>query len=254
MFFSKKLDNFSEIKHCFFSRKKGFSKGIYYSLNCGPGSSDEKKNIEKNLNFVSNFMGAEFNNLILMNQTHSNKVIFIDEKNKNRKKFDCDAIITSLNDVALCVLTADCVPVLLFDKKNGLIGCLHAGWKGAIGGIIENTINEIKKNGKKNKIIASIGPCIGLNNYEVDLDFKKKFLFESKKNEKFFLKKDNEKFNFDLRNFVSLKLTECGVEYIDNVSKDTFSDSDNFFSFRRSLSLGEKDYGRCISSIILKKN
>ena len=251
---SKKLSKFKKINHFFFNKSGGTSKGIYKSLNCGLGSSDKKINVLNNLEIVRKKIGKRAKKIILTHQLHSNKFNFISKKSSLNKKIIGDALITNLVNTPVAVLTADCVPVLLFDKKNGLIGCLHAGWKGAISGIIENTVDEIKKYGKKNKIIASIGPCIGLNNYEVDLDFKKKFIFKSKKNEKFFFKKDNEKFNFDLRNFISLKLAECGVEDIDNVSKDTFSDSDNFFSFRRSLSLGEKDYGRCISSIILKKN
>ena len=252
MFFSKKLENKNKIKHCFFSRKNGVSKGIYESLNCGPGSNDSEKNIVKNLNFVANFMETKFEDMILMNQTHSNKVIFISEKNKNQKKFNSDAVITSLRNLALCVLTADCVPVLLYDENNDLIGCLHAGWKGAISGIIENTINEFKKQNSNCKIIASIGPCIGVNNYEVDVNFYKRFLLDSKVNRKFFFKSNDNKFNFDLRNYISEKLKKCKVHEFDNILKDTFSDSNNFFSFRRSTKQGEKDYGRCISSIVLK--
>ena len=143
MYFSKQLNNFSNIKHCFFSRENGFSKGIYSSMNCGLGSNDNKKIIEKNLSTVSNKMDIERKDLILMNQTHSNKVIIINQNNIDKKIIDSDAIITNQKGIALSVLTADCVPIILYDKTNDIIACIHAGWKGAIAGIIKNTVEKI---------------------------------------------------------------------------------------------------------------
>ena len=181
MFYSKKLKKFKNIKHCFFSRKGGYSKGIYKSLNCGKGSKDSKKNVYKNLNFVSKKMKIDLNRLFLMHQTHSNKVILITKKNKNLKKFNSDALITKLRGVALGVVTADCVPIILYDIKNQIIGCIHAGWKGASSGIIENTIKKFKKLNSNNKIFASVGPCIGKKSYEIDINFYEKFISKSKK-------------------------------------------------------------------------
>ena len=126
MFYSKKFSKFKEINHCFFSRKNGFSKGIYKSLNCGRGSRDSKKNISKNLQFVSKKINVSRAKLILMHQTHSNKVIEINKKNM-KKKIIADAIITREKGVALGVVTADCVPILLFDYENKIVGCIHAG-------------------------------------------------------------------------------------------------------------------------------
>ena len=117
MFFSKKLSKYENIKHCFFSKKNGFSKGIYKSLNCGPGSNDDKINIKKNLGLVTKKMDLKNDNLILMNQTHSNKVIVVNDENKGQKKFNSDALITKLKGIALGVLTADCVPIILYDEK-----------------------------------------------------------------------------------------------------------------------------------------
>ena len=174
MFYSKKLKKFNKISHCFFSRKNGFSKGLYKGLNCGRGSKDNKKNIRKNLDFVSRKMFVNKKKLVLMYQTHSNKVIEI-KKNNYKKKIYSDAIITKEKGFALGVVTADCVPILLYDKKNEVVGCIHAGWRGAFLGIIKNTILKIKKLNKNNKIYASIGPCIGNRSYEVDLEFFKKF-------------------------------------------------------------------------------
>ena len=143
MFYSKKLKKFNKISHCFFSRKNGFSKGLYKGLNCGRGSKDNKKNIRKNLDFVSRKMFVNKKKLVLMHQTHSNKVIEI-KKNNYKKKIYSDAIITKEKGFALGVVTADCVPILLYDKKNEVVGCIHAGWRGAFLGIIKNTILKIK--------------------------------------------------------------------------------------------------------------
>ena len=160
MYYSKNLKRIKKINHCFFSRKKGFSKGIYRSLNCGRGSKDNKKKIGKNLDFVAKQMEVRRSKLILMHQTHSNKVIEIKKQNIKKKIF-ADAMITKMHGVALGVVTADCVPIILYDAKNEIIGCIHAGWKGAYLDIIKNTINKIKKLNSKNKILACVGPCIG---------------------------------------------------------------------------------------------
>ena len=249
MFYSKKFNKFKSIKHCFFSRKGGFSKGIYKGLNCGRGSKDNKINIIKNLNYVSQKLFIKKNKLILMNQTHSNRVIEIN-KNNYKKKINADAMITEVKGLIIGVVTADCVPIIIYDYKNGVVGCIHAGWKGAFSGIIKNTVDKIKKLNSENKIFASIGPCIGKNSYEVDLIFYKKFLEKSEKNSNYFYNKNKNKKLFNLRKFVADKLTDLGVK-IDHVNHDTFREKNNFFSFRRSCKLKQNDYGRCISVISL---
>ena len=188
MFYSKNLKKHRNIKHCFFSRKKGFSNGIYQSLNCGRGSKDRKKNISKNLSFVSDKMGVSKNKLVLMHQTHSNKVLEIKENNY-KSNIKADAMVTKMKGIVLGVLTADCVPIILYDVNNKIVGCVHAGWRGAYSNIIENTIKKIKKMNSNNLIYASVGPCIGQKNYEVDLDFFKKFTKKSSKNKKYFINK-----------------------------------------------------------------
>ena len=249
MFFSKEFKKFKDIKHCFFSRKNGFSKGLYRSLNCGKGSKDNKINILKNLKFVAKNLKLNKKNLILMNQTHGNKIIVVNNKNKKKKKFNSDALITKLKGLGLCVLTADCVPIILYDKNNKTIACIHAGWKGAFSGIIEKTINKLKKMNKQNNIYACVGPCIGKRSYEVDNDLFQLFINKKKNNSLFFTKKKNRKFFFNIRGYVNKKLKDCGTIKIQNLNIDTFADSSNFFSYRRSVKIGEKDYGRCISVI-----
>jgi YfiH family protein len=204
MFYSKKLKKFKGIKHCFFSRKGGFSKGLYRGLNCGRGSKDNKINILKNLAYVSQKFFVNKDKLILMNQSHSNKVIEI-KKNNYKKKINSDAMITKVRGLAIGVVSADCVPVIIYDLKNEIVGCIHAGWKGAFLGIIKNTINKIKKLNSNNKIFASIGPCIGEKSYEVDITFYKRFLKQSKKNKKYFSYKNKTKKLFNLRKFVADK-------------------------------------------------
>ncbi len=250
MFYSKKFKKFKNVKHCFFSRKGGFSKGIYRGLNCGKGSKDNKKIVYRNLSFVSKKMKVNLKRLLLMHQTHSNKVIIINKKNQNFKKFHSDALITKVKNVALGVVTADCVPIILYDVENQIIGCIHAGWRGASSGIIENTINKFRKINLKNKIFASIGPCIGKISYEVDISFYESFISRSKKNTIYFSKKNNKKKLFNLRKYVNDKLVKLNVK-VDHVNHDTFKEKGNFFSYRRSQKLHEKDYGRCISAISL---
>jgi hypothetical protein len=250
MFYSKKFKKFKNVNHCFFSKKGGFSKGIYQSLNCGKGSKDNKKNVNKNLALVSKKMKINQKRLSLMHQTHSNKVIIINKKNKNSKKFNSDALITKMKGFALGVVTADCVPIILYDIKNQIIGCIHAGWKGASSGIIENTIKKFKKLNSNNKMFASVGPCIGKKSYEVDINFYKKFISKSKKNAVYFVKKNNNKKLFNLRRYINDKLMRLNIK-VDHVNHDTFKEKNRFFSYRRSQKLNEKDYGRCISVISL---
>ena len=249
MFYSKKLKKFREIKHCFFTRKGGFSKGFYKSLNCCRGSMDFKNNINRNLRYVSKKMDVKPHNLILMHQTHSNKVLEITKKNL-KKRIVSDAMVTKINKIALGVVTADCVPILIYDSKRRIVGCIHAGWKGAFSGIIKNTIMKIRKLEPNNGIYASVGPCIGKKSYEVDLKFFKKFVNKSYKNKKYFSNKNKNKKLFNLRKFVADKLLELKVK-IDHVNHDTFKETNNFFSFRRTTILKQKDYGRCISVIKL---
>ena len=249
MFYSKKLKELKQIKHCFFSRKNGFSNGVYKGLNCGKGSKDKKGNIKKNLNYVAKKMNVERDKLILMHQTHSNRVVEIKKHNYKNKVF-ADAMITKMRGISLGVVTADCVPILLYDIKNEIIGCIHAGWKGAFSGVIKNTISKIRKISSNNKIYATVGPCIGKRSYEVDKKFYKMFLRKSKNYNIYFSKKNKSKKLFNLRKFVTDKLVQASVK-VDQVNRDTFAEKGYFFSYRRSCRLKQKDYGRCISVICM---
>jgi len=250
MFHSKKINNIPGIKTFFFSRKNGVSKGIYKSLNCGLGSRDKKISVKTNLKIVAKKTGCKLNNLILLKQYHSSKVIDFDNL-LIKKRYKADGIITAFPKFAFGILTADCVPVLIADKKNKTIAAIHSGWKGANSGIIDNLIKNFKKKGSKlSDLIVAIGPCISQKNYEVKKDFLKKI-----KNKNFDFKKyfkiKNKRFYFNLRVFVNNKFLKLGVlkRNIEHINKDTYSNYKNFFSYRRSVHNDEIDYGRCISVI-----
>jgi len=249
---SKILLKQKKISHGFFNSKGGKSIGIYSSLNCGPGSNDKKRNIKLNLKIVKNRISKKSKNIFLLNQVHSNKYFFISKNYKlNNKKIKADAIITEQKNLPIGVLTADCVPLLLYDNKRCIIAAIHAGWKGAFKGIISKVINfMIKKGCKKNNITVAIGPCIGQTNYNVREDFKKKFIRKNKKNKVFFkIKKDV--IYFDLANYVRSQLKLNKITKIDMKNTDTFVKRNNFFSARRSLRLKHDDYGRNISIIMI---
>ena len=250
MFYSKKLTKEIAIKHCFFNRSGGKSKGIYKSLNCGRGSFDKKKYIKQNIVIASKKISKSYKKLFLLNQIHSNKFFFI-KSCKFKKKLTGDALITDQKKIVLVVLTADCVPVLIFDKKLKIISAIHAGWKGAYKGIIQKVLNYFKKQGSESKnLIAAIGPCISQKNYEVQNDFKSKFLKQSKRN-KIFFKKVKNKTYFSLNKYVKFQLESLGVKKIDIINQDTYSQKNNFFSARRSLHKKLNDYGRNISLIMI---
>ncbi len=251
MIISKKLSKFKEIKHGFFNRAGGKSNGIYKSLNCGPGSKDKKKNVIKNLNIVKKRICKNSKQIYLLHQIHSNKFIFLNNYSQNTKKFKADAIITNVAKLPIAILTADCAPILLYDKHKNMIAAIHAGWRGAFKGIVSKVINfMVKKGCKKNHIIAAIGPCISQKSYNVREDFKKKFLKKNKKNLIFF-KKRKDALYFDLSSYIKFQLKSMNISKIDMINIDTFDKKNNFFSARRSLNSNLDDYGRNISLIMI---
>ncbi len=252
IFKSKNFSQSKNISHAFFSRKKGKSKGIYSSLNCGLGSKDNKKNVYQNLEIVKKKIAIKF--LFLVNQKHSNKIIVLKKlpTNTNQPRIGSgDGIFTNLSNVSIGILTADCAPVLFVDKKSNYICCVHAGWKGAFGNIVENAIALFKKNkvGPKDLKVC-IGPCIAQKSYEVKIDFYSKFLSKNPEYRKCFLLKNNKIF-FNLRYFIKLKLLKAKVlkTNISHINRDTFSHESSFYSYRRSVVRSEKDYGRNLSLI-----
>ena len=252
MIVSKKLKKYKDVSHGFFNKKGGKSKGIYKSLNCGPGSNDKKINIKKNLEIIKNKFSKNSKNIFLVHQVHSSKFIYINKDHKiGVKKPKVDAIITNQKKLPIGILTADCVPLLIYDDSSKMIAAIHAGWKGAFKGIVNNVIKfMIKKGCKRKNIYAVIGPCISQKNYEVKEDFLKKFLKQNGHNKEFFKKRKN-KVYFNLPKYVISQLKFNKIKAIDHINIDTFDIKNNFFSARRSLKLDHNDYGRNISIIML---
>ena len=250
MLYSKKLIKFQNIRHGFFNREGGVSKGIYKSLNCGLGSDDRIENVRKNIEIVCKKIGCNKNYLILLNQIHSN--IVHEVKKIPKKKLKGDALITNKKGVALGILTADCAPVFIYDPNNNLIGALHVGWRGAYKQIISKILKEFKSRGSKFKdLIAVIGPCISKKNYEVKKGFFNKFISTEKFNKKFFNYK-NDKIFFSLNDYIKQSFLNLGVKNIEIIKKDTYTAGNNFFSARKSIKYKFNDYGRNISVIVIK--
>ena len=197
-------------------------------------------------------MGCKKNSLITLKQAHSNKVIYFKSYKDIKNRIRGDAIVTKIKNAPIGILTADCVPILLYEPHKKIIGCIHSGWKGAFNGVIKNTIQKFKKlNSNINELIVAVGPCIGKKSYEVKKDFYQKFINKNHKNKIFFKKKAKNSYNFDLRYFVNNELSNLGVKNIENINLNTFKEKSFFYSYRRSLVNGEKDYGRCISVILM---
>ena len=252
MLTSKKLSKFSEISHGFFSKNGGVSRGIYKSLNCGIGSNDKKTNIKKNLDIVKFKLKSKSKLVFLVKQIHSNKFLFL-SKNSNIKSrsVSADAIISEKKGLPIAILTADCVPVLIYDKKRKMIAAIHAGWRGAYKGIVKKVIKYMLVKGCNTKnMTAAIGPCICQKSYEVKKKFKNQFVKKDKKNVKFFVIIKN-KIYFDLANYIKKQVKLNLIKNIDLLNIDTFNKKNNFFSARRSLKLNHNDYGRNISIIMI---
>ena len=249
---SKKLSKFQQINHGFFDKKGGKSTGIYKSLNCGIGSSDSKKNVLNNLKIVCKKINCSSKNLILLNQIHSSKFYFINKNYKfKKKKLNGDALITNIKKIALGVLVADCVPVLIYDKNLKIISAIHVGWKSVYKEIIKKVVKFLIKKGSNTKnLVAVIGPSISEKSYEVQKDFKDKFLKKDKQS-KFFFKIRKNKTYFGLNKYVYYHLKKLGIKNLEIIKKNTFDPKNNFFSARRSIQNKENDYGRNISVIMI---
>lgn len=245
-----KADNLSDLQHGFFTRKGGMSKGIYDGLNCGVGSSDDKAAVTQNRAQVAKTMNVPQNALVGVHQYHSADVATVTGPNLERPK--ADAMVTNIKGVALGILTADCQPVLFADKEAGVIGAAHAGWKGALNGVLSNTVKAMEALGaKRENISAAIGPCISQAAYEVGPEFFEDFIAQDQDFTRFFANGKEDRMQFDLPGFGLHMLREAGVENAEWIGHCTFADEARFYSYRRTTHRAEKDYGRLISVIRL---
>lgn len=248
---SELLKSIPWIKHGFFSKQGGVSYGIYESLNCGPGSDDNPEAVlENRKRCAKELIGIE-RDLLTCFQIHSNRALFVNKPFTERPK--ADALVTNSDQLPIGILTADCTPILFADTKTRIIGAAHAGWKGALSGIIENTLAHMVEQGASmHNIVAVAGPSIAQNSYEVSDDFVQNFLKESSGNKKYFIPSDREGHAlFDLKAFVKDRLKALRLKEIEISQIDTYANADLYFSYRRKCHFKEADYGRQFSGIAI---
>ena len=241
------------VAHGFFGRRGGVSGGIFDSLNCGLGSSDDRASVLANRARVE--MALDENaKLVTLYQVHSAKVETVTAPWQNGANPEADGMVTKTAGIALGILAADCVPVLFADPKMRIIGAAHAGWRGAFGGVLESTVAAMEAlGGRRGEIVAAIGPSISQPSYEVGPEFHKRFVDAEERNQQFFspaAKADH--FLFDLPGYVVSRLSRAGVGAIAVIGECTYRQPTDYFSYRRSVHDGEKDYGRNVSAILLR--
>lgn len=243
------------INHGFFGRKGGVSEGLYESLNVGLGTKDDPANVTENRARVARALGAVPEKLITLHQVHSADCVYVTAPFASERPL-ADAAVTDVAGIALGVLTADCVPVLFYgEKKFGppVIGAAHAGWGGALKGVLQSTVQMMREKGAET-ISAAIGPCIRQKSYEVSDEFMAKFVEQHPDNQVFFMDAGRAGHQmFNLPGYVDKILRQAGVERIGNCGIDTYSDEENNFSYRRATHKQEPDYGRQISAIVIKR-
>lgn len=240
------------IEHAFFTRKGGQSKGEFASLNFNKKKGDQPLNVEKNKEKVAKFFKLDKKYLKLVNQIHSNITLILNNVDQETEALNADAIVTNIPGVVIGVITADCVPILLADNENNVIAAVHAGWRGALAGALENTVRAMEGLGAKaSSIQAVLGPSIRQSVYEVDDAFRTSFISSFSENEAFFIDGIRPgKYFFDLQGYCKLKLKGIGVN-IDDLGVDTYTNPDQFFSCRRTMHLKESSFGCQLSAIKL---
>jgi purine-nucleoside/S-methyl-5'-thioadenosine phosphorylase / adenosine deaminase len=241
------------IRHGFFTRQGGVSEGIFASLNCGFGSSDDAAKVAENRARAIAMLGLAADRLATCYQVHSPDVVVVDRLWSRGEAPRVDAMVTRTPEIALGILSADCAPVLFADAAARVIGAAHAGWRGALSGVLEATVAAMKKLGaSQRRIAAAIGPCIGRDSYEVGPEFPAPFLAENAANDAFFRPAPRAgHFLFDLAGYVVARLTRLDLARIETIAGDTVTEPDRFFSYRRSCHRKEPDYGRGLSAIAL---
>ena len=241
------------LRHAFFTREGGVSDGIYAGLNGGLGSYDDPARVRENRARMAAQLGVAAENLINAHQTHSPDAIVATGPWQSTARPKADAIVTAKEGLAIGVTTADCGPVLFVDPAARVIGAAHAGWKGALTGILESTIDAMEKLGAdRNQMVVAIGPLIRQQSYEVGGEFVERFLDADADYASFFVPGErNGHAMFDLAGFIRLRLENAGVLMIDDLGVDTYAD-ERFYSYRRSVHRKETDYGRHVHAIALE--
>lgn len=245
-----KDDLLAGVTHGFFGRAGGASSGVFAGLNCGFGSSDQHDIVAINRSRVAGAMGGTADDMVGVHQIHSADVVTVTTPTPDKPK--ADAMVTATRGITLSVLTADCQPVLFADTSAGVIGAAHAGWGGAIGGVLEATIDAMVAIGAaRENIVAVIGPSISQRAYEVGPEFAERFIDEDPLNARYFANGTGDRMQFDLPAYGLGRLRAAGIKDAAWTRHCTYSDPDRFYSYRRSVHQKEADYGRLIAAIRL---
>jgi len=248
------LSSIPGLSHAFFTRHGGVSRGLYESLNGGLGSDDDPANVVENRRRMAEQMGVTPSHFLSVWQIHSPDVVVASEPWQSDARPRADALVTRTEGLAIGVTAADCGPILFVDPNARVIGAAHAGWKGALTGILESTVEAMEKLGaERTGIVAAIGPLIRQHSYEVGGEFVERFVEADAENALFFVPSAREGHSmFDLAGFIRTRLENTGVLMIDDIGIDTYSD-DRFYSYRRSVHCKEPDYGRHVHAIALER-
>jgi YfiH family protein len=253
MLASSLLSAIPGIRHAFFTREGGVSDGVYDSLNGGLGSNDEPARVAENRRRMAQQLGVAPSHLLSVHQIHSPDAVVATGPWHGPVRPKADAIVTRNEGLAIGITTADCGPILFVDPKARVIGAAHAGWKGALTGVLESTIDAMEKLGAdRSGMVAAIGPLIRQPSYEVGHEFVERFIEADAENALFFLPAErNGHAMFDLAGFIRMRLENAGVLMIDDLGIDTYAD-ERFYSYRRSVHRKEPDYGRLVHAIALE--
>jgi polyphenol oxidase len=247
------LDSDGGIRHAFFTRQGGISHEPYASLNCGWGSGDAQDAVDRNRAIAMRWLGVAPDRLATCRQVHSAAAVAVSAPWRREAAPRADAMATNVPGLALGVLAADCAPVLLLDATAGVIGAAHAGWRGALGGVVEAAVGEMERLGaRRHRIRAGIGPAIGPASYEVGAEFPAPFIAADPVAERFFAPARRAgHLLFDLPGYIDYRLIRHGVAFVERAGCDTFADAERFFSYRRARLLGEPAFGLGLSAIVL---
>jgi YfiH family protein len=246
------LDDAPGLRHGFFTRQGGVSGGIYGSLNCGFGSGDAVGDVEENRRRAAGVLGAAPDRLVTVYQVHGIDVVTVETPWQPGKLPRADGMVTRRPGIVLGILTADCAPVLLADSESGVVGACHAGWRGALDGVVEATIVAmIALGAERARIAAAIGPCIAQRSYQVGPEFRAAFTSIDQAHDGFFAADVSDRSRFDLEGFVRARLAAAGIGETSALGRDTCGDERSLFSYRRATLEGEPDYGRLLSAITL---
>jgi len=250
---SRLLSELDPIRHGFFTRTGGVSQGVYESLNGGVGSADAPDRVSENRARMADALGVTPDRFLTPYQIHSPDVVVAEQPWSSDNRPRADAMVTRVPGLAIGVSTADCGPLLFADAQARVVGAAHAGWRGALTGVIEATVTAMEKLGaERGRITAALGPCIRQANYEVGPEFVDRFLASNRDSERFFAPAARDGHTmFDLAGYIADRIGLAGIGHYEDIGLCTYAEPDRFYSFRRSTHRGEADYGRHINAIAI---